>query len=272
MPLVESAMTSPEYATTAEHLATHFPKNAHCQWCNRANLQAASARRVKPDVEKIPFGESKPMSHVYGDRMIMGQRSEGNQNQRSCLLLIDSHTGFERAYPMPTRDQKFTRDALQHFRCSRHPGTKALFRSACARELTGSARDLGFIADPLLPQRKVHNARCENRINIVKRGARALLLRSGLPHAMWPECVQRITDSRSFVLPSITDESVSRYEAVTGEPYKGKIIPFGALVYHRPYDANKSQKAIESWSKPGLVAGYSLRPGLRWSTAYRVID
>jgi hypothetical protein len=271
VPLVEIALSSPEYAKSVQHLSTHFPKNAHCEWCNRANLQAAPARRTNAS-EKVEPIESQPMSHIYEDHLVMGQRSEGSQKERACLLLIDSHTGLERAYPAPTKDQKHAREALQHFHCSRFPNSKTLFRSDCARELTGAAKDLGFIPDASLPQRRVHNARCENRINTVKRGARAALLQAGLPHAMWPECVQYITDARNFTLPSICDETQTRYEAAIGEQFTGKLVPFGALVYYRPYNANKSQPPLESWSKPGIMLGYQLRPGLKWGKGYKVLD
>ena len=150
--------------------------------------------------------------------------------------------------------------------------TKTLFRSDCARELTGAAKDLGFVPDPSLPQRRVHNARCENRINTVKRGARASLLQSGLPHTMWPECVQHVTDARSFVLPSLCDESQTRYRAATGEDFTGQLVPFGALVYYRPYQANKSQQPLEAWSKPGIMLGYQIRPGLKWGRGYKILD
>lgn len=271
-PIVEIALNSAEYANSVEHLSTHFPKNTHCKWCQRANLQAAPARRSPAPTSDVEPLQTMPMSHIYGDHMIMGQRSEGSQKERACLLLIDSHTGLERAYPAPTRDQKHAREALQHFHCTRHANTKTLFRSDCAKELTGAARDLGFVTDPSLPQRRVHNARCENRINTVKRGARAALLQSGLPHNMWPECVQYITDARSFILPSMCDDSQSRYKAATGEDFAGKIVPFGSLVYYRPYNANKSQSPLEAWSKPGIMLGYQMRPGLKWGKGYRILD
>ena len=127
------------------------------------------------------------MSHIYGDHMIMGQRSEGSKGERACLLLIDAHTGLERAYPAPGKDSKHIRQALQHFHCSKHPNTKTMFRSDCAKELIAAASELKFVHEPSLPQRRIHNARCENRINIVKRGARAALLQSGLPHELWLE-------------------------------------------------------------------------------------
>ena len=195
--------------------------------------------------------------------MIMGQRSEGTQKERACLLLIDVHTGLERAYPAPSRDQRYVRQSLQHFHCSRHPATKTLFKSDCARELSAAARELGFISEQSLPQWRVHNAKCESRINVVKRGARAALLQSGLPHDLWPECVQHVTDTRNFTLPSLADEQHSRYEAAIGEMFTGQIIPFGALVFYRPYNANESQKALEPWSKPGIMLGYNLKPGLK---------
>ena len=89
---------------------------------------------------------------------------------------------------------------------------------------------------------------------------------------MWPECVQYITDARSFVLPSLCDETQSRYQAAAGDEFTGKLVPFGALIYYRPYNANKSQPPLESWSKPGIMLGYQLRPGLKWGKGYRILD
>jgi hypothetical protein len=71
------------------------------------------------------------MSHIYGDHMIMGQRSEGSKGERACLLLIDAHTGLERLARM-------------------------------------------------------------------------------LPHELWPERVQYITDTRGFLLPALSDENITR--------------------------------------------------------------
>ena len=270
--MFEYALNTKEAANTVEHLATHFPKNKHCEWCNRANLQAAPARRVKPPPDQGEKTIAKPMSHILGDHMVMGLRSEGQGGERNCLLLIDAHTGIEQAYPVNTKHHNHVRESLQQFHANRHPSTQTFFRSDCARELIAAARELGFTPDPSLPQRKVHNARCENRINTVKRGARAALLQSGLPHRIWPECVQYITDARTFTLPSLDDPNKTRFHSLTGESFSGKLIPFGALVYYRPYGANKSQLPLESWSKPGILLGYSMRPGFKWSGAYRVLD
>ena len=271
IPLCEIALNSKEEATSLEHLATHFPKNQHCEWCNRANLQAAPARRVKP-TEVAEVIATEPMSHILGDHMVMGPRSEGKDGERNCLLLIDAHTGVERAYPVQTKHHNHVRESLQHFHADKHNSTKTFFKSDGAKELILAARELGFTPDPSLPQRKVHNARCENRINTVKRGTRAALLQSGLPHKLWPECVQYITDARSFTLPALSEPSKTRHHALTGESFKGKLIPFGALVYYRPYGANKSQLPMEAWSKPGIMLGYNMRPGLKWSGGYRVLD
>jgi hypothetical protein len=84
--LVETALNTPEQAVSVEHLATHFPKNSHCKWCTRANLLATPAKRVKEKSDDADKLETSPMSHINGDHMIMGQRSEGSKGERACLL------------------------------------------------------------------------------------------------------------------------------------------------------------------------------------------
>ena len=57
-----------------------------------------------------------------------------------------------------------------------------------------------------------------------------------------------------------------------GEEFKGKMIPFGALVYFKPSDARarEQQHKFDPMGIPGVFAGYSLGPGLHWSRKYRV--
>ena len=129
-----------------------------------------------------------------------------------------------------------------------------------------------MMADPSLPQRHVHNVRCENRINTVKRGARASLLQAGLPHTLWPECIQHITDVRTFTLSADNNPDITRYQSLHGVAFPGKVIPFGCLVYYRPYEANTSQMPLEAWTKPGLFLGYSMKHGIMWNKGYKVVD
>ena len=53
---------------------------------------------------------------------------------------------------------------------------------------------------------------------------------------------------------------------------QGNMIPFGALVYFKPSDARsrEQQHKFDPMGIPGVLAGYSLGPGLHWSRKYRV--
>ena len=68
------------------------------------------------------------------------------------------------------------------------------------------------------------------------------------------------------------DDEVSSWCKLHGEEFKGKMIPFGALVYFKPSDARarEQQHKFDPMGIPGIFAGYSLGPGLHWSRKYRV--
>ena len=68
------------------------------------------------------------------------------------------------------------------------------------------------------------------------------------------------------------DDEVSSWCKLHGEEFKGKMIPFGALVYFKPSDARarEQQHKFDPMGIPGVFAGYSLGPGLHWSRKYRV--
>ena len=68
------------------------------------------------------------------------------------------------------------------------------------------------------------------------------------------------------------DDEVSSWCKLHGKEFKGKMIPFGALVYFKPSDARarEQQHKFDPMGIPGVFAGYSLGPGLHWSRKYRV--
>ena len=68
------------------------------------------------------------------------------------------------------------------------------------------------------------------------------------------------------------DEEVSSWCQLHGEEFKGKMIPFGVLVYFKPSGSREreQQHKFDPMGIPGVFAGYSLGPGLHWSRKYRV--
>ena len=161
---------------------------------------------------------------------------------------------------------------MRHFAGTRAEQPQVVFKSDAGPDLLKAANSVGWIINPACPRRRVHNAKCENKINQVKRSARACLLESGLPLNSWPDCVQCVSDARTFTIESDCTPGKTRYEVLNDAPFHGQLIPFGALVFYRFYDAKKEGHPFGAWTKPGLFAGYELKYGVEFTGAYKVYD
>ena len=100
----------------------------------------------------------------------------------------------------------------------------------------------------------------ERAVRRVKEGTSAVLLQSGLNESWWADSMECYT-----YLRNVTDFSYWKTpcERISGQPFKGPIIPFGSLVEYRPITA-KDQSRIHQFGKkvlPGLFLGYALYAG-----------
>eukprot|EP00435_Cladocopium_sp_Y103_P005290 s7878_g1.t1 len=95
------------------------------------------------------------------------------------------------------------------------------------------------------------------------------MLEAGIPPCFWKYAIRCVSHLLNI---EPNDEEVSAWCKLHGEEFKGKMIPFGALVFFKPSGA----RAVEQKHKfdpkgiPGVFAGYELGPGLHWSRKYRV--
>lgn len=90
------------------------------------------------------------------------------------------------------------------------------------------------------------------------------LLEAGIPPCFWrfaKSCVSHLLN----VEPN--DQEVSSWCKLHGEEFKGKMIPFGALVCFKPSGARhvEQKHKFDPMGIPGVFAGYDLAPGLHWS-------
>ena len=95
------------------------------------------------------------------------------------------------------------------------------------------------------------------------------LLEAGIPPCFWMYAIRCVSHLLNI---EPNDDEVSSWCKLHGEEFKGKMIPFGALVYFKPSDARarEQQHKFDPMCIPGVFAGYSLGPGLHWSRKYRV--
>eukprot|EP00435_Cladocopium_sp_Y103_P052666 s90_g16.t1 len=114
-----------------------------------------------------------------------------------------------------------------------------------------------------------HNSLAEGNNQLLLVATTTCMLETGIPQFFWKYAIRCV----SYLLNiEPNDEEVSAWCKLHGEEFKGKIIPFGALVFFKPSGA----RAVEQKHKfdpkgiPGVFAGYELAPGLHWSRKYRV--
>ena len=102
-------------------------------------------------------------------------------------------------------------------------------------ELKKCLADLGVPHDEALIGDPQNNARAERSVRHVLEGARAILLKSGLPLQFWPYAIQY------FCLCCNVRDWKGRPSAYTlrfGEPCPAKLLPFGSLIDYKPSSVN----------------------------------
>ena len=123
--------------------------------------------------------------------------------------------------------------------------------------------------DTSLAGKTKHNSLAERTNQFVLVATTTCLLEAGIPPCFWMYAIRWVSHLLNI---EPNDDEVSSWCKLHGEEFKGKMIPFGALVYFKPSDARarEQQHKFDPMGIPGVFAGYSLGPGLHWSRKYRV--
>ena len=122
--------------------------------------------------------------------------------------------------------------------------------------------------DTSLAGKTKHNSLAERTNQFVLVATTTCLLEAGIPPCFWMYAIRCVSHLLNI---EPNDDEVSSWCKLHGEEFKGKMIPFGALVYFKPSDARaRQQHKFDPMGIPGVFAGYSLGPGLHWSRKYRV--
>ena len=98
----------------------------------------------------------------------------------------------------------------------------------------------------------------------VEEGTSAVLLQSGLDEKWWADSTECTTYLRN--IQDLLSDGKTPYERRFGEPSKGPIIPFGAIIEYYPISA-KDQPRIHQFGEkvlPGLFLGHALYAGQIW--------
>ena len=179
-------------------------------------------------------------------------------------MVFDEYSGVYGAFSQTTRATDQNIAALQKFGGTRaHGKALCVCKSDAARELTETAKFLGWLPDPGVPYDPFHNSQLEGAIRTIKDGTRAIHLKASFIHNLWPRSIEYFCTARSLSEAAAIHandtletkefkQGKTCYEVANkGEPFSGYKIPLGALVYYKP-PGHRDLTAFDPRTYPGI--------------------
>ena len=123
--------------------------------------------------------------------------------------------------------------------------------------------------DHSLAGKTKHNSLAERNNQFLLVATTTCMLEAGIPPCFWKYAITCVSHLHNI---EPNDEEVSAWCKLHGEDFKGKMIPFGAMVFFKPSwarDTDQKHK-FDPMGIPGVFAGHDIGPGQHWSRKYRV--
>ena len=244
------------------HLLTHRYKNPYCESCVRAKMKHRKTFRGAFQRKLTKFGDL--ITFDYVDNRRIAEQDYGDD--KTIFVIRDRYTGMLQSYPSARKDTDAAIRAVKQF-MGRREIREAY--SDDAPQFDKAMKALKIPMDTSLVGKTKHNSLAERTNQFVLVATTTCLLEAGIPPCFWMYAIRCVSHLLNI---EPNDDEVSSWCKLHGEEFKGKLIPFGALVYFKPSDARARQKQhkFDPMGIPGVFAGYSLGPGLHWSRKYRV--
>ena len=243
---------------------THFPKDRHCEICQRTKITREDALAEPHLMQKI-VGDL-----TTADHKVLSEGCESRNNHRYAVVVQDLTTQWIQLYPCKTKTSQETQRSLQKFlEPDRKPGVIYNDKSS---EFGKACEDLSWNHCTWTPHRSQTNGIAERAVRRVKEGTSAVLLQSGLDEHWWADSMECYTYLRNVT--DLLSDGKTPYERRFGQPLKGLIIPFGSLVEYHTITA-KDQSRIHQLGKkvlPGLFLGDALFAGGIWKGDVLIAD
>ena len=122
-------------------------------------------------------------------------------------------------------------------------------------ELGKSCEDLSWNQCTSTPHRSETNGISERAVRRIKGGTSAVLLISGLGEKWWADSVECFCYLRN--IQDLLSDGKTPCERLLAVPFKGPIVPFGAMVEYHPVSA-KDQSPLLQFGKKVLPGIHSL--------------
>ena len=244
------------------HLLTHRYKNPYCESCVRAKMKHRKTFRGAFQRKLTKFGDL--ITFDYVDNRRIAEQDYGDD--KTIFVIRDRYTGMLQSYPSARKDTDAVIRAVKQF-MGRRKIREAY--SDDAPQFDKAMKALKIPMDTSLAGKTKHNSLAERTNQFVLVATTTCLLEAGIPPCFWMYAIRCVSHLLNI---EPNDDEVSSWCKLHGEEFKGKMFPFGALVYFKPSDARarEQQHKFDPMGIPGVFAGYSLGPGLHWSRKYRV--
>ena len=218
-------------------------------------------------------GEALPRAEKFGDlktadHKVLNEGCESRDNHCYAVVVQDLATQWIQYYLLKTKTshEKVCRNFWSR-RTNRKlftPTTRWNFGKAC--------EDLSWNHRTSTPHRSETHGFAERAVRRVKEGTSAVLLQSGLDEKWWSDSMECYGYLRN--IQDVLTDGKTPHERRFGEPFKGPIIPFGAMVEYHP-TSPKDQARLHQFGKkeiPGIFLGYELVAGGLWKGDILIAD
>ena len=242
-----------ELGSGKHRVYTHFPKDSKCDICKKTKITRASCRRRAETVvlRAEHFGDL-----ITADHKVLSEESESRNNLRYAVVVQDLATRWIQSYPCKTKYSQETQKNLMKFL---EPTRKArVTYTDNSLEFGRSCEELSWNHCTSTPHRSGTNGIAERAARRVKEGTSAVLLQSGLDNEWWADSMECYCNLRK--IRDLLSDGKTPYERRFGVPFKGQVIPFGAMVDYHPISWKDQSRLHQFGAKvlPGIFLGYAL--------------
>ena len=172
---------------------THFPKDRHCEICQRTKITRALCRRRIGGA--IPRAENVG-DFITADHKVLSEGCKSRNNHRYAVVVQDLATQWIQSYPCKTKTSQGTQRSLHKFlESERKP--KVIYTDN-SWEFGKACEELSWNHCTSTPHRLETNGIAERAVHRVKEGTSAVLLQSGLNESWWADSMECYTYLRSM--------------------------------------------------------------------------
>ena len=205
-------------------------------------------------------GEALPRAEKFGhlitaDHKVLNEGGESRDNHRYAFVVQDLATQKIQSYPCKTKSSHETENSLLKF-LEPSQAPKVVYTDN-SMEFGRACEVLSWSHRTSTCHRLETNGIADRAVPRVKEGTSTVLLQSGLDERWWSDSMECYCYLRNA--QDLLPDGKTPYERRFGKPFKGRMVPFGAMVEYQP-SSPKDQASVhqfgtgEIWEGDILIA------------------